>query len=139
MTAAADDEADWVGIKRPGGSTRVIGELAMRPRQDLIDTADRVHVNRAEMLADSELGNDVTYSTGELAALEWALGRRNESPITSQIDVDVADPWNLERERRIATDMLYRRIEMDRRGDGYVVGVEATLMWILNETDTVPY
>lgn len=136
MTAAADDEDDWVGIKRPGGPTRVIGALSMRPAQDLVEAVDEVKLTREDRL--SRPGRSVALLDGELAALKWVLGDITPAPMSGHTDVDIREPRNLDRERRIATDMLRRQVEMDPRGDGYVAGVEMTLMWILNETDNAP-
>lgn len=137
MTAAADDDADWVGIKRPGQPAHVI-ELAERPRPDLVKAIAQVRASRQDLIEDPELANAVRLADGELAALEWVVGERNVAPLTSRVDVDVADPWELDRERSLATDMLQLQAEMDRRGDRYVSGVESTLMWILGQTSMAP-
>jgi hypothetical protein len=34
--------------------------------------------------------------------------------------------------------MLYRRVAMDRRGNDYVSGVEAALMWVRCQTEAEP-
>lgn len=138
MTAAADDESDWVGISRPGSSSRVIGELTMRSTQVLVDAVDEVKMAREDWAARPALADSVRMAAGELAALEWVLGQHEFAPMTGQRGVDIGEPRNLDAERRIATDMLQRRVDMDRRGDGYVAGVEMTLMWILNETENAP-
>ena len=113
----------------------------IRAREEIAAAHDRVLASRNASLASGLLAADEVedpYTRGELAALGWVLGTAGVAPLTGQTGVDVADTWAVANEQYLATNMLYRRAEMDRRGRHYVSGVEAALMWVRCQTDSEP-
>lgn len=100
-----------------------------RPHEEIEAAYVRVQAE-LEILARVSYGE--AYARGRLAALSWVLGRES-APMTGQDDVDLTNPYLLDRERILATDMLYGRAELDRRGRDYVVGVEHALMWVRHQ------
>ncbi len=78
---------------------------------------------------------DDTYTLGKIAALEWVLGAAKLTPLSCRVGINGTDPREIDRETTYAADMLYRRIEMDRRGHIFVSGVEETLMWARSQSN----
>lgn len=113
----------------------------MRGCEEIAAAHDRVLASRSASLGQRLLeSGDVeeSYTRGELAALGWVLGTAEESPLTGDLQSAVPDTAALAREQYLATNMLYRRVEMDRRGNDYVSGVEAALMWVRGQSDSEP-
>lgn len=109
----------------------------MRPPTEVAAAHDRVLDSRTAMLAHDpsfELGE--RYTRGQLAALSWVLGTAERSPLTNRRRDDPPDAAAVASEQYLATDMLYRQVEMDRRGHHYVSGVEVALMWVRHQTDS---
>lgn len=107
-------------------------KAALRPRQEIEAARERTQDELAETIALGIRGEQ--YVRGMLGALGWVLGQV-PAPMTGQGDVDMSDPYALDRERILATEMLYGRAELDRRGRSYVVGVEHALLWVRNQND----
>lgn len=103
---------------------------AVRPREEIEAGQARVQDELAEILDRGYSGEE--YVRGILAALGWALGQ-GAAPMIAQDDVDLTNPYALDHERLLATDMLYGRAELDRRGRNYVVGVEHALLWVRHQ------
>jgi len=114
-------------------------DTRLRPRTDLESARARVTSNRELRKSNPATAKHMPHADGELAALSWALGAVPTAPLTGHIEVNVSNPVELDRERRVATDMLYGKVPADGRGDAYVSGVESTLMWILGESDSEPF
>jgi hypothetical protein len=108
----------------------------MRASEEIAAAHDRVLASRNAMLdSGGSFRVGEPYTRGQLAALAWVLGTAETSPLTGQAGIDVADTWAVANEQYLATNMLYRRVEMDRRGNDYVSGVEVALMWVRHQTD----
>ena len=114
-------------------------DTGLRPRTKLDAAYENVRANREEILRHSDLALAQQHIAGEFAALGWVLDPGAASPLTGRSGVDTNAPSELDRERRIATDMLYGKVPADGRGEAYISGVESTLMWILGETDSEPF
>lgn len=111
----------------------------LRSANELGAARDKVRSNREEDQLDPDLQDHLPYADGELATIDWVLGIADGSPVTHRTGADATDPVELDSEFQAALDMLYGRREMHRRGQQYVSGVEATLMWILGESDSEPF
>lgn len=108
----------------------------MRARSEVAAAHDRVLASRTVMLADpAAFPVGEPHTRGQLATLGWILGTVDRAPLTNRLRDGEPDAAAIAREQYLATDMLYRRAEMDRRGHHYVSGVEVTTMWVRHQTD----
>ena len=111
-------------------------QAALRPREEIQAVRDRRQTELDVIVAKRLYGE--AGVRGELASFDWVLGAVAEAPLSGQVAVDVSDQWAITREQVLATDMLQGRAPRDRRGNGYISGVEYALMWVLRETDSRP-
>lgn len=71
-------------------------------------------------------------------AIAWAVDGEGSAPLTGQGIVGARPTWvEIAEEIDAAEDVLYGKRE-DRRGQGYAVGVEHALMWLIDDTDETP-
>jgi hypothetical protein len=109
-------------------------QTALRPREEIQAVRDR-RQTELDVIVAKGLYGEATFR-GNLAAFDWVLGVVAEAPLSGQVGVDVSDQWAITREQIRATEMLQGRAPRDRRGNGYISGVEHALMWVLYESVT---
>lgn len=108
---------------------RSVWTFKLRPRDELENEYRELSRSYDEQMAIPELAEHLPYVRGKHEALAWVLGELRTSPLVGLVDVDVSDVKEIEREWQITQMMLHREVDMDPRGQGYVVGVEEALMW----------
>lgn len=78
------------------------------------------------------------YLDGILLAFAWAISGEGAAPVTAQPIVGARPTWlEIAEEIDAAEDIVYGK-RTDRRPQGFAVGVEATLMWLIADGDEPP-
>lgn len=107
----------------------------LRTRAELVAAHQQARNDLAADQASATLARFVPHSEGILATLGWVLGDTDRAPLTTAVGVNVTDPEQVERERRVASRMLHGEEPMHYRGRMYVSGVETALMWAAGLAD----
>lgn len=104
-------------------STEEIERIVTRVRADLEETSA-----------------DPGYGRGILLGIEWAQGQRGEAPVTGELPAETPPSQRgIRQEIDAATDVIYSRRRIDvPDAQGFAVGVEQTLLWLLADTEQAP-
>ena len=91
----------------------------------------------AEVVEEQAHAAHPEFYQGCAASLEWVTGQRRNGP-TSVDTRMAADAVTMRAELRLSIDMLHGEVPSGPLPRAYLSGVEATLSWVLGQSDEAP-
>lgn len=115
-----------MAIRPPGSAGGVL-----RSRRDL-------QLLLASAQAELTAGRQPDYQRGIIASVRWALGQTADPPLSNRtLPAPTVD--DLFQEEEVATKTMYGEYgRVEHLTQGFLVGVEATMLWARSRTDEPP-
>ncbi|WP_157420400.1 hypothetical protein [Actinomadura kijaniata] len=109
----------------------------IRPPERIAELVQEIRADRQRRDLDQSTQH---YADGILQAIAWATGVTRAAPLSGRhADGALPTVGEMEREQREALDRLQAGAFPPGRGQSFVVGVEACLMWLCASCDDPPW